>query len=90
MAAQPKVRYHLRLVDRHKPFDGFDFNDKPIFNDDTHSIPAIEPNLFIDDWKRYLAAISYARVLELEAQAFFVRRLEKPPARTADGHRLLS
>jgi hypothetical protein len=32
-------------VDRHEPFDGFDFNSELIFNDDIHSIPAIEPNL---------------------------------------------
>ena len=76
-SAQLYIGRHLRLMDRHQLLDCFELEYDLISDDDVASIAAVQPNRLIDDGQRHLTPEGDTVLLELGAQAFFVRRLQQ-------------
>jgi hypothetical protein len=64
-------------MDRQDGFDGFEFEQNGLFDDDVGLVGAFEAEVLADDWERDFAFEIQAGVVELPAEALAVDGLEK-------------
>jgi hypothetical protein len=80
-AGQTAVTQYLRRVHRLKAFDGFDFNDDLVFDDQVDPVSRIEPLPSILQRERDLAFDFQASLQQLKHQTRFARGLENARAK---------
>ena len=65
-------------MDWHQPFDRLDLDHNLALDHHIHAEATLEPSILVDDRDRNLTRESDTPLRQLVAQAFLIRRLEKP------------
>ena len=74
---ESQVGQELRLMNRQKSSDRFQLEHDAVIDDDIEGVGAVETNRLVDDRERTLPFERQTQSMQLEAEAFFVGRLEK-------------
>ena len=78
LAAQSQIREQLRLVNGQDRFDGLDFNDHCVFNEDVDPITEVDRDAIVFKGARLFGFVRESMASQLVTQADAIRPLQQP------------